>query len=439
MDAMSLLQLRAGLGRGILGNQTQAAPAPEAAPSPDAGLPTDPSKRVVSSPFELPGMNSLVGPEGIKAANHRALLALGAGILRGNETHRIGEPGGLGWGFATGIQAANQAFDDTIRQSVSIDAILEARQMKDQRLQMFQGLGITPDMSPDTVRNKMQQAMMQSLARGDQQAATTISEVLKTMKPAASRLQIRTGQRPDGSVGYFGWDPETNVMRPVDGPDAASQGISHVDTGNQLVFFDAAHNIIGTMDKSLTPVGAARDEKAQQRLGIAMAGEYRAETGVISRAANSYNAIQASMPAAFQGDPIAQKTLLIGYLKMIHPEIGVRQGEQMGMSDWATLAGRLGQKYANLFETGQPLPNPLIKSLAEQTENQAAALQKQQQVFIDAYSNRAQAEGLDPSMVVVDYFKNRQQPGIVTPTGNSTTGGAVKLPSIGDYFKGKKK
>jgi hypothetical protein len=249
---------------GFIGPEAPPPPAPAYGLPSASQLPTMPDPNV-PAPLKGPSIMDILlpGGEGLSRRDRKAgqlsgAIAGGLSLLAAAGPHSAREiQPNLGQGLlgalVTGREAARANFDASYTQQ-------EQEQMQrdaEENAAMFRGLGIGPNDTDESIRKKLQQGFMFAVQQGNAKAATSISEVLKSMgdpkgasggqqwhsvplgnnrheilNNAGETIRIIEGS-PDKSSG--GQPPKPEVYEIPDGKGGTRRIMGYWDAANQRV------------------------------------------------------------------------------------------------------------------------------------------------------------------------------------------------------------
>lgn len=248
--------------------------------------------------------------------------------------------------------------------------------------------------------------------------------VYNAMKPKASQIDFKFEKLADGQGLFYGVDPTTGQLVTknvkVDLPDGYNLTIA--PDGTPLIFnkndgtakiadgfgkqqFAKPEDGLDAQKKALEIEKLKKDlsgrgdlTPAQQNAAFKLVDDYEKASGDLTKITANYNRVIAS---AKNPTAAGDLSLIFAYMKTLDPTSVVREGEFATAATAGSIPDRIWGQY-NKIINGERLSDPIRQDFVARAGELYKAATEQQKQVDQAFSQRAQKFGIDPSYVVRD-------------------------------------
>jgi hypothetical protein len=209
--------------------------------------------------------------------------------------------------------------------------------------------------------------------------------------------------------GDFDMMKQTGEVLKSIGGEGTRPSLREIDLGDRVELRDPYTGaLVQTIQKpegSLSGTPAQQGVQAQRifQREASLAGDFQGTTKRIAVVADQGRTLRSVVPAALQGNPQAQIALIFAYMKVLDPDSAVREGEYAKAENAAGVPDRIRNLY-NRVRDGAFLTPEQVQSFADRSADQEQGWRQIFKTQVGYYTRRANAWGVDPQNVIIDYF-----------------------------------
>jgi hypothetical protein len=354
------------------------------------------------------GLEGLLTEEDYKNAQRQGMLSLGAGLLAQSGPSTV--PVGFGQAVGRALQGAQDTYQGALGsmterrgQAATIGNLRLKQQQAEAaaqgRAQILAKYPMPDGKNPDALRQWIDQTLPMWV-QVDPETAGRLVEVRKTMNTDARNPQ-------------------------------------QVDLGGKVVLRDpATGQIVFEGAKTAPPRDTAageeqRAEMTRQRTFTReqqLARQFEARTKDFAEIADKAMVVfESARDPSAAGD----LSLIFAYMKLLDPGSVVREGEFATAANTGSVPESVWGKY-NRIIAGERLAQPVRDDFVQRARMLVRGNQGRLRHIMGQYERRARANGVDPSMVVYDYFDGMDAPEVAPPVrpplSSFNFGGAPRQP-----------
>lgn len=331
--------------------------------------------------FGFPGATSLLGnPQDIKRARRQGLLQAGLATLANADRPNPWQA------IAAGVGAGQQAYQGQV--AGGLQARDEQRRIAgEQAIAQFSQRAQAAQASGNV--GELMKVAQEMVALGAQYGITPLmqggSNIIQQIVSSSTRqqrqpnLQIKDGVNPEtGKDEQYSFNPVTGEVQWLGIPPRKQSG---------SVF---------------TPEDRTRLENQEY-------DRYYKRAGDIVKRAQSYETITQAAAGARAGNASSQIALVFSFMKMLDPTSVVRESEYATAANAAGVPDRIRNMYNKLLD-GVFLTPEQVDNMVNEASAQARGAIRQQGNLMREFRRRAEQRGINPDMVVYDFWEGLEVP-----------------------------
>lgn len=349
--------------------------------------------------------SSLFSPEDIHNARSEAALRFGSALLAGSGK---GRPIGSAPGFPAALGAATQAgsagYDAGLKNSYGVRSAQQAAQL---RARIQAQYPEQPNETTPQTMARLEKIFAALVQGGDTEGAGKIGEVLKSYG-GGNQAKVTAPHLQDFG-NYF------QTLDPVTGQP----------------FGPRIPKTPSPKDPNAPDTAALRRTAIMEQRESSLSRQFQSATTKYEDVAGMIGVMQASGDAALAGDAAAQQSMIYGISKLNDPGSSVKEGEYATVEN----AQGWGEKARNEYNKalrGQSLDAEAVKRYLGQAERLRVSWKKKFDMIMRQFERRANAWGVDPQNVILDFFAGSDPVAAKTqsPSAASSAAGVLNLPSF---------